>query len=46
MIVAGIRGRRSAGWRALFLAVAAVATATVATDWLRATLPANAACTP
>jgi quinol monooxygenase YgiN len=41
VIVAGIRGRHSGGWRALFLAVAAVATASVATDWLRATLPAN-----
>jgi quinol monooxygenase YgiN len=42
VIVAGVRGRRSAGWRSLFLAVAAVAAASVATDWLRATLPANA----
>jgi quinol monooxygenase YgiN len=41
VIVAGIRGRRSAGWRTLFLAVAAVATASVATDCLRLTLPAN-----
>ena len=41
VIVAGFRGRHSAGWRTLFLAVAAVATASVATDWLRATLPAN-----
>jgi quinol monooxygenase YgiN len=42
VIVAGIRGRHSAGWRALFLAVAAVAAASVATDVLRVTLPANA----
>lgn len=42
VIVAGVRGRRSGGWRALFLAVAAIAAASVATDWLRATLPANA----
>src|SRR5215472_11386906 len=41
VIVAGIRGRHSAGWRTLFLAVAAIAAASVATDWLRATLPAN-----
>lgn len=43
VIVAGVRGRHSAGWRALFLAVAAVATASVATDVLRVKLPANTA---
>jgi quinol monooxygenase YgiN len=43
VIVAGVRGRQSAGWRALFLAVAAVAAASVATDWLRATLPVSSA---
>ena len=41
VIVAGIRGRQSARWRTLFLPVAAIAAASVATDWLRATLPAN-----
>jgi quinol monooxygenase YgiN len=41
VIVAGIRGRQGAGWRTLFLAVAAVAVASVATDCLRLTLPAN-----
>jgi quinol monooxygenase YgiN len=43
VIVVGVRGRQSAGWRALFLAVAAVAVASVATDWLRATLPVSSA---
>src|SRR5215467_13981316 len=42
VIVAGVRGRRSQGWRSLFLAVAAVAAAAVAVDWLRATFQANA----
>ncbi len=43
VIVAGIRGRRNPGWRGLFLAVAAIAAAAVATDWLRATFSANTA---
>src|SRR5215831_6384782 len=42
VIVAGVRGRRRQGWRSLFLAVAAVAAAAVAVDWLRATFQANA----
>jgi quinol monooxygenase YgiN len=41
VIVAGVRGRRGGGWRTLFLAVAAVAAASVALDWLRATLPVS-----
>jgi quinol monooxygenase YgiN len=43
VIVAGVRGRQSAGWRTLFLAVAAVAAGSVALDWLRASLPASTA---
>src|SRR5215469_998469 len=43
VIVAGVRGRRNPGWRGLFLAVAAIAAAAVATDWLRATFSANTA---
>jgi quinol monooxygenase YgiN len=43
VIVAGVRGRRGGGWRTLFLAVAAVAAASVALDWLRATLPVSSA---
>jgi quinol monooxygenase YgiN len=43
VIVAGVRGRRNPQWRGLFLAVAAIAAAAVATDWLRATFSANTA---
>ena len=43
VIVAGVRGRQSGGWRTLFLAVAAVAAGSVALDWLRATLPVSSA---
>ena len=43
VIVAGVRGRRNQAWRGLFLAVAAIAAAAVATDWLRATFSANTA---
>jgi quinol monooxygenase YgiN len=43
VIVAGVRGRRGGGWRTLFLAVASVAAASVALDWLRATLPVSTA---
>jgi quinol monooxygenase YgiN len=43
VIVAGVRGRQSAGWRTLFLAVAAIAAGSVALDWLRATLPVSSA---
>jgi quinol monooxygenase YgiN len=41
VIVAGIRARRSDGWRALLLAVAAVAVAVVALDCLRLALPVH-----
>jgi quinol monooxygenase YgiN len=43
VIVVGVRGRRSPEWRSLFLGVALVAAAAVATDWLRATFSANTA---
>jgi len=43
VIVTAVRARRSAGWRTLLLAVAAVAVALLATDLLRVKLPANSA---
>ncbi len=43
LIVTGVRARQSEGWRTLFLAVAAVAVASVLTDAMRISLPANSA---
>jgi quinol monooxygenase YgiN len=43
LIVTGVRARQSAGWQTLFLAVAAIAVATVLLDVLRLKLPANSA---
>jgi quinol monooxygenase YgiN len=43
LIVVGVRARQSEGWRTLFLAVAAVAVASVLTDAMRIKLPANSA---
>jgi quinol monooxygenase YgiN len=43
VIVTAVRARPSAGWRALLLAVALIATASLATDVLRVKLPANSA---
>jgi quinol monooxygenase YgiN len=43
LIVTGVRARQSEGWRTLFLAVAAVAVASVLTDAMRIKLPANSA---
>ena len=43
VIVTGVRARQSDGWRALFLAVAAIAGASVLTDLMRLKLPANSA---
>src|SRR5579859_523084 len=41
LIVAGVRARQSPGWRTLFLAVAAAAVASLVTDAMRVSLPAN-----
>jgi quinol monooxygenase YgiN len=43
VIVASVRARRNPAWRDLLLAIAAAATATLATDALREKLPANSA---
>jgi quinol monooxygenase YgiN len=43
LIVTGMRARHSDGWRTLFLAVAAVAVASVLTDAMRVKLPVNSA---
>ena len=43
VIVTGIRARHSAGWRMLFLAVAAIAVGSVLTDLMRLKLPVNSA---
>ncbi len=43
LIVTGVRARQSAGWQTLFLAVAAIAVASVLLDVLRLKLPANSA---
>jgi quinol monooxygenase YgiN len=43
LIVVGVRARQSAGWRTLFLAVAAVAVAALLTDAMHVKLPANSA---
>jgi quinol monooxygenase YgiN len=43
LIITGVRARQSEGWRTLFLAVAAVAVASVLTDAMRIKLPANSA---
>jgi quinol monooxygenase YgiN len=43
LIVAGVRSRRSPGWQTLFLAVAAAAVASLITDAMRVSLPANSA---
>ena len=43
LIVAGVRARQSPGWQTLFLAVAAIAVATVLLDVMRVKLPGNSA---
>src|SRR5579859_1814678 len=43
LIVVGVRARRSPGWHTLFLAIAAVAVASLVTDAMRVSLPANSA---
>ncbi len=43
LIVTGVRARQSPGWQTLFLAVAAIAVATVLLDVMRVTLPGNSA---
>jgi quinol monooxygenase YgiN len=43
LIVTWVRARQSAGWKTLFLAVAAIAVASLLTDAMRVTLPANSA---
>lgn len=45
LIMIGVRARQNEGWRTLFLAVAAVAVASVLTDAMRIKLPANSAYT-
>ena len=43
LIVTGVRARQSPGWQTLFLAVAAIAAATVLLDVMRVKLPGNSA---
>src|SRR5215469_8161971 len=43
LIVTGVRARRSPGWQTLFLAVAAIAIATVLLDVMRVKLPGDSA---
>jgi quinol monooxygenase YgiN len=43
LIVTGVRARQSPGWQTLFLAVAAIAVATVLLDVMRVKLPGNSA---
>ena len=43
LIVTGVRARQSSGWQTLFLAVAAIAVATVLLDVMRVKLPGNSA---
>jgi quinol monooxygenase YgiN len=43
LIMTGVRARQSPGWQTLFLAVAAIAVATVLLDAMRVTLPGNSA---